>query len=50
LSNGGYLVIEDIGIWTIDTWKIVNKLLPNDFESTIVEMTDDNFIFVVKKN
>ena len=50
LSNGGYLVIEDIGIWTIDTWKIVNKLLPSDFESTIVEMNTENFIFVVKKN
>jgi hypothetical protein len=49
LSNGGYLVIEDIGIWTIDTWKIVNKLLPSDFESTIVEMNTENFIFVVKK-
>ena len=49
LSNGGHLVIEDIGIWTIDTWKIVNKLLPNNFDSTIVEMTGDNFIFVVKK-
>ena len=35
---------------TIDTWKIVNKLLPNNFDSTIVEMTGDNFIFVVKKN
>ena len=50
LSNGGYLVIEDIGIWTIDTWKIVNKLLPDDFDSTIVEMNTENFIFVVKKN
>lgn len=49
LSIDGYLVIEDIGIWTIDTWKIVNKLLPKDFESSIVKMTNDNFIFVVKK-
>ncbi len=49
LSFDGYLVIEDIGIWTIDTWKIVNKLLPKEFESSIVKMTNDNFIFVVKK-
>ena len=50
LSKNGYLVVEDIGVWTIDTWKIVNAILPENFSSTIVRMTDTNLIFVVKKS
>ena len=49
LNKDGYLVIEDIGVWTIDTWKIVKNLLPNTFESRIIQMTESNFIFLVKK-
>ena len=49
LSNNGYLVIEDIGIWTIETWKIVEKILPKNFQSTIVSMTENNFVFIIKK-
>jgi len=49
LKNGGFFVIEDIGIWTIDTWKIVNKLIPDNFESNIIQMSERNFIFLVKK-
>ena len=47
LKKDGYFVIEDIGIWTIDTWKIVNKLIPNNFESQIIEITDSNFVFLL---
>ena len=49
LKKDGYFVIEDIGVWTIDTWKIVNKLIPNNFESQIIEMTDSNFVFLLHK-
>ena len=49
LKKDGYFVIEDIGVWTIDTWKIVNKLIPNNFESQIVEITDSNFVFLLQK-
>lgn len=49
LRNNGYFVIEDIGIWTIETWKIVNSILPSNFESKIIQMSETNFIFLVKK-
>ena len=49
LNKDGYLVIEDIGVWTIDTWKIVKNLVPDTFESRIIQMTESNFIFLVKK-
>ncbi len=49
LSKNGYFVIEDIGIWTIETWKIVNNILPSNFESKIIQMSETNFIFLVKK-
>ena len=49
LKKDGYFVIEDIGVWTIDTWKIVNKLIPNNFESQIIEITDSNFVFLLQK-
>ena len=49
LNKDGYFIIEDIGVWTIDTWKIVKNLLPNTFESRIIQMTESNFIFLVKK-
>tara|TARA_B100000131_G_C18124825_1_gene614318 strand:- start:5000 stop:5842 length:843 start_codon:yes stop_codon:yes gene_type:complete len=49
LRNNGYFVIEDIGIWTIETWKIVNNILPSNFESKIIQMSETNFIFLVKK-
>lgn len=49
LRIGGYFVIEDIGIWTIDTWKIVNKVLPKNFESQIIKMTETNFVFLLNK-
>ena len=43
------IVIEDIGIWTIETWKIVNNILPSNFESKIIQMSETNFVFLVKK-
>lgn len=49
LDKGGFFIIEDIGIWTIDTWKIVNKIMPKYFESQIIQMSDTNFIFLVKR-
>ena len=49
LNKDGYFIIEDIGVWTIDTWKVVKNLVPNTFESRIIQMTETNFIFLVKK-
>lgn len=49
LQIGGYFIIEDIGVWTIDTWKVVNKLIPNNFESQIIEMSEVNFVFLLQK-
>lgn len=49
LDKGGFFIIEDIGIWTIDTWKVVNKLIPKDFESQIIKFSETNFIFLLKR-
>jgi len=49
LNIDGYFIIEDIGRWTIETWKIVNKILPKNFDSKIIHMIDSNYIFLVKK-
>ena len=49
LKINGYFIIEDIGIWTIDTWLIVNKIIPKNFESQIIEMTETNFVFLLQK-
>jgi len=49
LKIGGFFIIEDIGIWTIDTWKIVNKVIPKNFESQIIEMSETNFVFLLHK-
>jgi len=49
LKKGGFFLIEDIGIWTIDTWKVVNKLIPKNFESYIIQMSERNFIYLIKK-
>ena len=49
LNIHGYFIIEDIGVWTIDTWKIVKNLVPDTFESRIIQMTESNFIFLIKK-
>jgi len=49
LKIGGFFIFEDIGIWTIDTWKIVNKVIPKNFESQIIEMTETNFVFLLQK-
>ena len=49
LNEGGYLVIEDIGSWTIDTWKVVNFILSKYYETQIIEMSETNYIFVLQK-
>tara|TARA_B100002019_G_scaffold288644_1_gene302662 strand:- start:295 stop:1149 length:855 start_codon:yes stop_codon:yes gene_type:complete len=49
LQIDGFFIIEDIGVWTIDTWKIVNKLIPKNFESQIIEMSENNFVFLLQK-
>jgi len=49
LVKGGFFIIEDIGIWTIDTWKVVNKLIPKDFESQIIQFSKTNFLFLLKR-
>ena len=49
LKMNGYFIIEDIGIWTIDTWLIINKIIPKNFESQIIEMTENNFVFLLQK-
>ena len=49
LKMNGFFIIEDIGIWTIDTWLIINKIIPKNFESQIIEMTENNFVFLLQK-
>jgi hypothetical protein len=49
LKMNGFFIIEDIGIWTIDTWLIINKVIPKNFESQIIEMTENNFVFLLQK-
>lgn len=49
LNINGYFIIEDIGVWTIETWKIITNLVPKNFESCIIQMSENNFIFLVKK-
>lgn len=49
LKINGFFIIEDIGIWTIDTWLIINKIIPKNFESQIIEMTETNFVFLLQK-
>lgn len=49
LNKGGYLVIEDIGSWTIDTWKVVNFILSKYYKTQIIEMTETNNIFLLQK-
>lgn len=49
LNKNGYLIIEDIGVWTLDTWKVVSKIIPQEFTSEIVRMSSMNYIFIVKK-
>lgn len=48
LNDNGYLVIEDIGIWTLDTWKVIKRIIPANLEPTIIKMTDTNFVFIIK--
>jgi len=49
LKKGGYLIIEDIGVWTLDSWKIIHKLLDTNFVIQIIQMTESNFIFILKR-
>tara|TARA_B100000900_G_scaffold416277_1_gene450957 strand:+ start:34278 stop:35120 length:843 start_codon:yes stop_codon:yes gene_type:complete len=49
LDDGGYLVIEDIGDWTLDTWKVVNFILSKNYYSEIVKMSETNYIFILQK-
>lgn len=49
LKLNGYLIIEDIGIWTLDTWKIVINLVPENFTAEIIEMSQTNFVFLIKR-
>jgi len=50
LNKGGYLVIEDIGSWTIDTWKVINFILSKYYKTQIIEMTDTNYIFLLQNS
>ena len=49
LNDNGYFIIEDIGSWTIETWEIVHKLLPEDFTREIIKMTETNYVFLIQK-
>jgi len=50
LNKGVYLVIEDIGSWTIDTWKVINFILSKYYKTQIIEMTDTNYIFLLQNS
>lgn len=47
LKNGGYLVVEDVPEFALDTWKIVKNLLNSDFELNIIK-TKINYVILVK--
>lgn len=48
IKVGGTIVVEDIGNASVPVWSVVQKLLPDSFESTIVKSCN-NHIFVVKR-
>ena len=37
LNVNGFLVIEDIVSWSIETWQIVNSLIPENFETKFIK-------------
>ena len=49
LKLNGYLVIEDIGVWTLDTWKIIINLIPEKFTAQIIQMSQTNFVFLLRR-
>ncbi len=50
LEEKGFLIIEDIGTWTIETWEIIYHLLPSEFEPTIIQLTEESgFVFLIQK-
>lgn len=49
IGKNGYIVIEDIGYWTLDFWKTIYKLIPQGFKPKLIRMYDELFIFIVQK-
>jgi len=37
LNVNGFLIIEDIVSWSIETWQIVNNLIPESFETEFLK-------------
>lgn len=50
LAKNGFLVIEDIGVWTLDTWRVIEKIIPENFQPKIIKMTETNFVFLIKNS
>ena len=48
LATGGFLIVEDIGSWTIDTWIVISKLIPDGFKSNLIKMSSNNFVFCLE--
>jgi hypothetical protein len=49
LEKGGYLIIENVGIWTLDTWKILIQIVKDYFQAEIYETNENNFVVLLKK-
>lgn len=49
LKVGGYVIIEDIGIESKPFWDIVDRLIPPDYTSTMIE-TNNNFVYMVRRD
>ena len=49
LNENGVLVIEDISLSALDTWKIVASILSEPFDLEIVECID-NYVAILNKN
>lgn len=49
LATGGFLIVEDIGSWTIDTWIVISKLIPDGFKSNLIKMSSNNFVFLLRR-
>ena len=48
LKNNGFLIVEDVPEFALETWKIINNILPENFQLKIIK-TKVNFVILIKK-
>lgn len=49
IGKNGYIIIEDIGYWTLDFWKIIYRLIPTGFKPKLIRIYDELLIFIVQR-